>query len=194
MVISTFGLKKPSLLSDMNFMHKEILKMFQCNRAYQNILYMVMDRHIIVQSDTAPQSIPDSLQLMHTGCVDAELLRIQNGNVVKIYAVFEPTKKGQKINGNWESNIIIRDEKDRKEWIKRKFQAAGNILAVNEVSKCDYRVSNHTGMMRRTSFYSYEMLVHVTNANELRQILKRGIGRSKSYGAGMCMVIGVQSV
>ena len=45
--------------------------------------------------------------------------KINAGDVVKLFAMYEPTKKQTRV-GKRSSNILIADENDRKEWVKRK--------------------------------------------------------------------------
>ena len=118
MIISTFECK--SFVQNSDITHKVIQSMFHCNRAYHNVLYMVIGKNLIIQSDIEPYEIPDSLRLMNSRNCDGMATNINAGDVVKIFAMYEPTKKQARI-GKRSSNILIADENDRKEWVKRKF-------------------------------------------------------------------------
>ena len=165
--------------------------MFHCNRAYHNVLYMVIGKNLIIQSDIEPYEIPDSLRLMNSKNCDSMAANINTGDVVKIFAMYEPTKKQTRI-GKRSSNILIADENDRKEWVKRKFINAGNVIAINELSKNRRQVTKSSGDSHPVSVFGYEFLLRVSDANALRNLIKNGVGRSKSYGAGMSLVMGVE--
>ena len=64
MIISTFECK--SFVQNSDTTHKIIQSMFHCNRAYHNVLYMVIGKNLIIQSDIEPYEIPDSLRLMNS--------------------------------------------------------------------------------------------------------------------------------
>lgn len=67
MIISTFECK--SFVQNSDITHKIIQSMFHCNRAYHNVLYMVIGKNLIIQSDIEPYEIPDSLRLMNSKTV-----------------------------------------------------------------------------------------------------------------------------
>lgn len=192
MVISTFEFKKVRQNFDM--VHKDILSMFDCNRAYQNVLYMTIGNNLIVQSDNIPKNIPDTLRLMNSKNCDKSLTSIHNGDIVKIFAMYSPTKKRKREGKKWSANISLKEELNRKIWVKRKYVSAGDVIVINEISKNKVLVKKNDGNKHDVYIYGYEFLLHVKNANELRNLIKTGVGRSKSYGAGMSLVIGVQNV
>ena len=189
MIISTFECK--SFVQNSDTTHKIIQSMFHCNRAYHNVLYMVIGKNLIIQSDIEPYEIPDSLRLMNSRNCDEMVAKINAGDVVKVFAMYEPTKKQTRI-GKRSSNILIADENDRKEWVKRKFINAGNVIAINELSKNKRQVAKSCGDSHPVSVFGYEFLLRVSDANALRNLIKNGVGRSKSYGAGMSLVMGVE--
>lgn len=191
MVISTFEFNK----SQCNFdtVHKDVLALFGCNRAYQNVLYMAIDNRLIVQSDIMPQRPSSTLRLMNTKNCDQCLTNIKSGDIVKLFAVYEPTKKQARKDRN-STNISLKNESERKDWVKRKWLTAGSIIAVNEVSKRKVTVHKHDDTYHELFLYSYEFLLQAKDANEFRKLIKAGIGRSKSYGAGLSLVMGVQRV
>ena len=117
--------------------------------------------------------------------------KINAGDIVKFFAMYEPTKKQTRV-GKRSSNILIADENDRKEWVKRKFINAGNVIAINELSKNRRQVTKSCGDSHPVSVFGYEFLLRVSDANALRNLIKNGVGRSKSYGAGMSLVMGVE--
>ena len=80
----------------------------------------------------------------------------------------------------------------KKEWVKRKFINAGNVIAINELSKNRHQVTKSSGDSHPVSVFEYEFLLRVSDANALRNLIKNGVGRSKSYGAGMSLVMGVE--
>ena len=57
MIISTFECK--SFVQNSDITHKIIQSMFHCNRAYHNVLYMVIGKNLIIQLDIEPYEIPD---------------------------------------------------------------------------------------------------------------------------------------
>ena len=76
--------------------------------------------------------------------------------------------------------------------LKRKFINAGNVIAINELSKNRRQVTKSSGDSHPVSVFGYEFLLRVSDANALRNLIKNGVGRSKSYGAGMSLVMGVE--
>lgn len=191
MVISTFEIKK--MKKNYHQVHRDVMSMFGCNRGYQNVLFMQIENKLIVQSDCPPQSINESMRLMNSRNCDNLLTSIQDGDTVKIFAIYEPTKC-RKRDGKRSAKISIKEEPERKEWVKKKFIPAGNVLAINEISKNVKNVKKDDGNEHTVFAYEYEFLLQVQSADELRKLIKTGVGRSKSYGAGMSLVMGVKSV
>lgn len=191
MIISTFEFNK----SQRNFdtVHKNVLALFGCNRAYQNVLYMTINNRLIVQSDIMPQNASSTLRLINTKNCDQYLTNVKSGDVVKLFAVYEPTKKQARKNKH-SANISLKNESERKDWVKRKWLTAGSIIAINEISKRKTTVHKNDNTWHELFLYSYEFLLQVKDANEFRKLIKAGIGRSKSYGAGLSLVMGVQRV
>ena len=83
MIISTFECK--SFVQNSDTTHKIIQSMFHCNRAYHNVLYMVIGKNLIIQSDIEPYEIPDSLRLMNSRNCDEMVAKINAGDVVKLF-------------------------------------------------------------------------------------------------------------
>lgn len=191
MVISTFEFNKPQ--HNFDTVHKDVLALFGCNRAYQNVLYMAIDNRLIVQSDIMPQNASSTLRLMNTRNCDQCLTSVKPGDTIKLFAVYEPTKK-QARKDKHSTNISLKNESERKDWVKRKWLTAGDIIAVNEVSKRKTVVHKNDDTYHELFLYSYEFLLQVKDANEFRKLIKTGIGRSKSYGSGLSLVMGVQRV
>ena len=77
MIISTFECK--SFVQNSDATHKIIQSMFHCNRAYHNVLYMVIGKNLIIQSDIEPYEIPDSLRLMNSRNCDEMSLKLMPG-------------------------------------------------------------------------------------------------------------------
>ena len=107
MYISTFEFKKVRLLRNMDLVHKLVMLMFNGNRADENVLYMIMDSkkdatgnapvHMIVQSNNQPKNIPnDSLKLLNSRECSHMMDAIRNGDIVRLYGVFEPQKRNKK--------------------------------------------------------------------------------------------------
>lgn len=205
MYISTFEFKKAKLLRNRDLVHKLVMLMFDGNRADENVLYMVMDSkkdgvenapiHMIVQSNNQPKNIPnDSLRLLNSKECSNGIDAIKNGDVVRLYGVFEPQKRNRKMIKNPNGMWLLRTPKERVEWLQKKFESAGNLVAINEITKSNVYISKTTGESHHTSFYGYECLIKVADSEKLKEMLKNGVGRSRSYGAGLCLVLGVQHV
>lgn len=205
MYISTFEFKKVRLLRNADLVHKMVMLMFDGNRADENVLYMIMDSkkestgnapvHMIVQSNNQPKNIPtDSLKLLNSKECSNEMNIIKNGDVVRFYGMFEPQKRNRKMVKNPNGMWLLRTQKERAEWLQKKFEPAGNLMAINEVTKTDVYISKTTGESHHTSFYGYECMMSVTNSEKFKEMLKNGIGRSRSYGAGLCLVLEVRHV
>ena len=154
---------------------------------------MAIDNRLIVQSDIMPQKPSSTLRLMNTKNCDQCLTNIKSGDIVKLFAVYEPTKKQARKDRN-STNISLKNESERKDWVKRKWLTAGVIIAINEVSKRKVTVHKNDDTYHELFLYSYEFLLQAKDANEFRKLIKAGIGRSKSYGAGLSLVMGVQRV
>lgn len=187
MVISTFELKKYK--KNYHQIHKDIMSMFGCNRGYQNVLFMLIGDKLIVQSDCPPKYVNESLQFMNSKNCDNFLNAIHDGDIIKIFAIYEPTKC-KKRNGKSSAKISIKDENERKFWVKRKFVQSGTVLEINEIAKNVKTVKKDDGNNHIVFTYEYEFLLKVKSADELRKMIKFGVGRSKSYGAGMSLVMG----
>lgn len=205
MYISTFEFKKVRLLRNMDLVHKLVMLMFNGGRADENILYMIMDSkkdgagatpvHMIVQSNNQPKNIPnDSLRLLNSKECSSDMDVIKNGDVVRFYGVFEPQKRNRRMVKNPNSMWLLRTPKERAEWLQKKFETAGSLIAINEITKNNVYISKITGESHHTSFYGYECLIKVADSEKLKEMLKNGVGRSRSYGAGLCLVLGVQHV
>lgn len=191
MIISTFEIIK--LKRNTHQTHRDIMSMFQCGRKSNNVLFMQIENKLIVQSDCLPNSINESLKLINSRNCDDLLASIKDEDTVKIFAVYEPTKC-KKRDGKISTKISIREENERKDWVKRKFAKSGNISAINEISKSIKNVKKDDGNEHIIFTYGYEFLLNVKNADELRKLIKAGVGRSKSYGAGLSLIMGVKSV
>ena len=190
MIISTFEMTK--LKRNTHQTHRDIMSMFGCNRKSNNILFMQIENKLIVQSDCPPSSINESLKLMNSRNCDDLLTSVKDGDTVKIFAVYEPTKC-KKRDGKISTKISIREENERKDWVKRKFAKSGDVSAINELSKSVKNVKKDDGNQHIVFTYGYEFLLNVKDADELRRLIKAGVGRSKSYGAGMSLIMGVKS-
>lgn len=189
----------------MDLVHKTVMLMFDGNRAEEGVLYMIMDSkkngaesapvHMIVQSNSQPKNIPnDSLKLLNSRECSHMMDAIRNGDIVRLYGVFEPQKRNKKMVKNPNCMWLLRTPGERAEWLQKKFEPAGSLMAINEVAKTNVYVSKTTGESHHTSFYGYECMLNVTDSEKLIEMLKNGIGRSRPYGAGLCLVLGVQHV
>ena len=89
---------------------------------------------------------------------------------------------------------LLRTPRERAEWLQKKFEPAGSLIAINEVAKTNVYVSKTTGESHHTSFYGYECMLNVTDSEKFKEMLKNGVGRSRPYGAGLCLVLVVQHV
>lgn len=199
MIISTFEFNESVIrqgkITNRDFIHKMIMTMYQGNREQENVLYMVMDKKLIVQSNSAPDVSRVAMKLLNSGNCDALKSRIENGNVLKLYAVLEPTKKKKSEGKKWSMDVGIQDEEERKLWVKRKMKEAGAaVSAVNELEKTNVSIEKKDGNKRKGVFYGYEILVSVQDKENFFAALKKGIGRSKAYGAGLCLVVGGANV
>lgn len=204
MYISTFEFKKVRLLRNADLVHKTVMMMFDRNRAEENVLYMLMDSkkdavgsapvHMIVQSDKQPKNIPSELKLLNCRECSGVMDGVKNGDVVKLYGVFEPQRRNRKVLKNRNCMYLLKTPSERQEWMQRKFSPAGNLIAANEIVKHDVHISKKSGDTHNTSFFGYECLLQVTNAEEFKSMVQHGIGRSRAYGAGLCLVLEVKHV
>ena len=201
MYISTFKFNKLRLLRNMDDIHKLIMKMFEGNRFEENVLYTVMDSrtksfsnnfvNFIVQSDKKPQNIPKGFDLLNSKKCDDRIDSIKNGNIVRIYGTIEPTKRDRNQQLNKNSRQLLKLPEERKKWLQKRFSSAGELIAVNEVGKTNVSVIKKTGDAHKSSFFSYECLLYVTDKDALKQLLHSGVGRSKAYGAGLFLILSV---
>ena len=129
---------------------------------------------------------------MNSRDCDGLLDSIKNKDIVKIFAVYEPTEC-KKRAGQRSTNISIKKEEERKDWVKRKFIQSGEVLAINEISKNVKMIKKDSGNRHTVFTYEYEFLLNVKNADELKNLIKKGVGRSRAYGAGMSLIMGVKS-
>ena len=190
MIVSTFEIKK--IKRNYHQTHRDIMSMFGCRREDNNVLFMQIDDKLIVQSDYPPKSINKSLRLMNSRNCDSLLDSIKNEDIIKIFAVYEPTEC-KKRAGRRSANISIKKEEPRKDWVKRKFIQSGEVLAINEISKNVRNVKKDNGNQHTIFTYEYEFLLNVKNSDELKNLIKKGVGRSRAYGAGMSLIMGVKS-
>lgn len=66
-------------------------------------------------------------------------------------------------------------------------------MAINEISKNVRNVKKDNGNQHTIFTYEYEFLLNVKNSDELKNLIKKGVGRSRAYGAGMSLIMGVKS-
>lgn len=200
MYISTFEIKKPAyLLWNMDNLHKTVMKMFDENRAKENVLFMILEEksefsqknrvRLVIQSDHEPQNIPADLKPLHSKDCTERFSSIQNGDVVQFYGMFEPSKRSRKTAKNRNTRIAINNPADRVEWLERKFQEAGNFIWINEKSRQKVYVKKISGDIHESNLYGYECRLHITNAEKFRELVQQGIGRSKAYGGAMCLIL-----
>lgn len=194
MYISTFAFKKIKLLDNMDNLHKLVMQMFKENRSAENVLYAIMDSqsrnvNIIVQSDNKPENIPNELTLLNSRECNSLFDKVHKGTILRIYGIVEPTKRDRRMEQSRNSRCIIKSLHERQDWLKRKFQPAGNLIAINEVGKNSVFVKKKTGDKHKTSFFRYECLLYVTDPDSLKELLQSGIGRSKAYGAGLFLIL-----
>ena len=204
MYISTFEFKQIRLLRNADLVHKTVMMMFDNGRAEENVLYMLMDSkkdstgdapiHMIIQSDNQPKNIPSALKLLNSRECSGIIGSIKNGDAIRFYGVFEPLKKDRTRNQNKHNIYPLKSLDGRIEWMNRKFSDAGKLIAINEVAKNDIFVQKNTGESHHSALYGYECLLQVSNADKLRELIRHGIGRSKAYGAGLCLVLEVNHV
>lgn len=190
MIVSTFEIKK--IKRNYHQTHRNIMSMFGCRREDNNVLFMQINDKLIVQSDCPPKSINKSLRLMNSRNCDSLLDSIKNEDIIKIFAVYEPTEC-KKRAGRRSANISIKKEEARKDWVKRKFIQSGEVLAINEISKNVRNVKKDNGNQHTIFTYEYEFLLNVKNSDELKNLIKKGVGRSRAYGDGMSLIMGVKS-
>ena len=57
---------------------------------------------------------------------------------------------------------LLRTPRERAEWLQKKFEPAGSLMAINEVAKTNVYVSKTTGESHHTSFYGYECMLNLT--------------------------------
>lgn len=194
MYISTFAFKKIKLLDNMDNLHKLVMQMFKENRSAENVLYAIMDSqsrnvNIIVQSDNKPENIPNELTLLNSKECNSLFDKVHTGTILRIYGIVEPTKRNRRMEQSRNSRCIIKSLHERHDWLKRKFQPAGNLIAINEVGKNPVFVKKKTGDEHKTSFFRYECLLYVRDPDKLKELLRSGIGRSKAYGAGLFLIL-----
>ena len=200
MYISTFEIKNPAyLLWNMDTLHKAVMKMFIGNRSEENVLFMILEERnefsqknrvcMVMQSDHKPQNIPNDLKLLHSKDCTERFLSIQNGDVVQFYGIFEPSKRNRKTSENRNTRISINNPTARMEWLKRKFQKAGDFIHINEKSRQKIYVKKISGDIHESNLYGYECRLSITNADEFRELVQQGIGRSKAYGGALCLIL-----
>lgn len=90
MIVSTFEIKK--IKRNYHQTHRDIMSMFGCRRKDNNVLFMQINDKLIVQSDCPPKSTNKSLRLMNSRNCDSLLDSIKNEDIIKIFAVYEPTE------------------------------------------------------------------------------------------------------
>lgn len=187
MYLSTFECKNKRLLGNANLIHKATMMKFSGCRHDENVLFMVMNNNLIVQSNKMPSAAAsDSFRLLHSKNCDDLLSSIKNGDIIRLYGVFEPTVR--RLGHDYVLNSMI----ERMDWIDRKVSNVANVLAKNEKNVEKIYIENMREKNRTTNFYSYDLLIQVTDKENLIHMLKNGIGRSKAYGAGMCLILNIE--
>lgn len=195
MYISTFKFKKPELLRNMDNIHKLTMKMFKGNRSEENVLYTIMDSkgrssiNMILQSDNKPTNIPPELTLLNSRECSELYNSIKSGTVVRLYGTVEPTKRDRSRPENKNSRQVLKTQIERKDWLRKKFAEAGDLITINEISKSDIFVKKKTTDLHTSSFFNYECFIRVTNCDELKNLIHFGIGRSKAYGSGLFLIL-----
>ena len=191
MIVGTYDIKNLCILADRNNVHKAVQSMFRCQREERNVLYMVSsDGHMIIQSDVAP-TLSDDLRLRHSKDRTEELNSIKNNDLVKIHTIVEPVKKVKLPGKRLGMRIALKNEDDRKQWVARKLSDAGAVLAIVEQERSRVTVTKDS-KTHTVSLYGYDIVLKIKDAEVFKNMVQKGIGPSKAYGAGMVLIMGVQ--
>ena len=191
MIVGTYDIKNLCILADRNNVHKTVQSMFGCQREERNVLYMVSnDGHMIIQSDVIPGP-SDDLRVRHSKDRTEELNSIKNNNLVKIHTIVEPVKKVRSPGKRLGMRIALKSEDDRRQWVAGKLSDAGTIIAIVEQERSRVTVTKD-GKRHFVSLYGYDIVLKIKDAEEFKRMVQKGIGPSKSYGAGMLLIMGVQ--
>lgn len=189
MVLSTFDIKRDML--NRNDMHKEVMKLFAENRDAENVLYMVLGNRIIIQSDKNPDiSKQTCFSVNQLKNLDGVYSGLKNGDVVRILSVLEPTRKIKR-QGKYSTNVGITNMDARYAWVGRKMEESGaKAIRISEEDKKLVYMNKNSVNKKRISLFTYQMIVEITNIDRFLESLRKGIGRSKAYGAGLSIITG----
>ena len=190
MYLSTFTCNNKQTLMNRNYLHKDIMSMFEKDRKNENVLFAVSGNRVIVQSDNRPDAQNKNLKLQHSKCCDDIFDSIPENGKIVLFGVLRPTKKARKTRTS-SVDVAIRNEEERLNWVRKKLMESGcNIMQVNEINKDVIYMKKPDKNECFERFYSYEMVVQVADKEKFRHAIRTGIGRSKAYGAGLCLVVG----
>jgi CRISPR system Cascade subunit CasE len=82
----------------------------------------------------------------------------------------------------------LRGERDRVAWLERHLGAAARLVDPPSVTAEPDRVGTRRGTRFTLRPVRFDGFLDVIDADELRTLVKRGVGRAKSYGNGMLIL------
>lgn len=162
-----------------------------CKRENELLLYKVIDNKantIMIQSKNhLKNDILDDFGYQKIRELDIENHYkniVKNNNVLKFKATIAPTKSK---NGH---KYSINSKDERLIWVNKKFDLSGaKILNVFETEH-EYIKFKHSKDEKFSFFnsYTYEGLLEVKDKDKFLKSIFKGIGRAKSYGAGLIVL------
>lgn len=180
-----------SKLSDAESMHKFVWGFFQdmtdfsVSRANLGILYKVQEVKgqifLVIQSKVKPNTVPSDVTEIYSVTDDVMKEKLQNSQEVGFQVFVNPTW----INPDTKKRLALGQYEKRIEWIKNYMFKNGCVVTSVDEKDFYYQSCNKGNNPFKIGISNMCGRVQITDFEKFYAMVLKGIGRSRSYGAGL---------
>lgn len=182
------------LLADCQQMHRFVTGFFDTDRSSNQVLYrtnLVQNRlYLYLYAQGPAVRVPDNCEVQQRD-VTAWMEAMEAGQVWSFDLIASPSKKVAAEGKKNSRRRILRQPRERQEWLERKAEQNGfAIVQAQELEQLHVSGRHHAdrgGAMYHDA-YHYRGILRITDAPAFRKALQAGIGSGKAYGFGMMTV------
>ncbi len=181
-------------------MHKTLMQAFDCSREEASLLYRVFrtDRSLYLYAQS--MALPQWDHIEKNGFLCEKMQDISaleesfNENMILRFSLLACPAKKVKGEGKNSKRVLLREEEERHEWLKKQGEKYGfSLLEAHETAK-EEKLS---GTKQSGQFFvvgiPFEGVLQITDLELFKKGFRNGIGAEKAYGLGMLMLSRYQS-
>lgn len=185
-------------LGDCSEMHRDIQRMFGCERKAANILYRLVDNgghpSVYIYSDkplNADMVTVGGYSWVASMDMTDALNSIKEGDSFRFELVAYPSKKVRSSEGHHSKRVPIKTPAEQIDWLLRQANNKGfRVLdvTINKGSSDLVRVTSKVPPLRFKRI-CFAGVLEVIDRDAFKESVCKGIGPEKAYGMGMLMLV-----